>query len=730
LILAAGLVSYQLVSVFAPITHEQHNWRQGDVYSVAHSFHEDGFDFFHPRIDFWRGPTGIVGMEAPIYPAFAHLAMYVLGEHPRAARFVTFTAFWAAVLLAALILRPEDIDPEAKRSRAVALAAVIATSPMALCEFRTIQADGMSVSLTVIAAALFARYGRAARLRDLWLGTAVYSAAVVTKTPALMAGPALFLLTWVERPVRFRAIVLRGLVFTVPLAAGFAWVRWAAHLTETYEVLNPYFNLGFTADEVISNLTTRGNWDRAGAFLISTYAINWVLAPAAYSGLVLALEKSERRFAVAMAAWLACTTFFCICFGDRTNVHPYYATIMLPPCAYFAALGLANAVSPKEGRVPRTAALFTLFAVAIAPLLGPSWGLEAEVPAADGTGFERTWFHPAGGLAMLGALIAAAAIERILSRRRIGLAPLAPAIALVALPLGLVRGVHDEIDAFHFRTKRAEWFTFDERMKKLRAAIEANTTRADLVVTDGFNPWFLHLTRRRGFSAGAETDIEDLACKTEQGIRYYVHYPENALLPRAIERSKPIVQAPEFSLYRLEPSLEGHCTFTPQDLPKRPDVGKDLDLAKEPRAAVIVDEYSNKCIAAAAAEKAPVKQYACTATVSQRFDLEPAEQGIAVYRTDASGKRFCVAVPDAKTQQVPLRMEACTGAPTQAFIFKKARRHTVFVQSRSSGLVWDMPPSLNDGESLQQFDFNGGSAQQWRVEAARMPIETMPRPNR
>src|SRR5262245_60539910 len=71
-VVAVGLGIFQLTSVFTPIVHEQHNWRQADVFSVAYTFHNDGFDFLHPRIDFWRGKTGIVGMEAPVYPAFVH----------------------------------------------------------------------------------------------------------------------------------------------------------------------------------------------------------------------------------------------------------------------------------------------------------------------------------------------------------------------------------------------------------------------------------------------------------------------------------------------------------------------------------------------------------------------------------------------------------------------------------------------------------------------------------
>ena len=47
-VLSLGLFAYQGQSLFAPIVHEQHNWRQADVYSVAFSFHQDGFDW--PRL--------------------------------------------------------------------------------------------------------------------------------------------------------------------------------------------------------------------------------------------------------------------------------------------------------------------------------------------------------------------------------------------------------------------------------------------------------------------------------------------------------------------------------------------------------------------------------------------------------------------------------------------------------------------------------------------------------
>jgi hypothetical protein len=53
--IAALCLGLRLVHLGAPLVDEQ-AWRQTDTAAVARNYYEEGFSFFHPRVD-WRGAT-------------------------------------------------------------------------------------------------------------------------------------------------------------------------------------------------------------------------------------------------------------------------------------------------------------------------------------------------------------------------------------------------------------------------------------------------------------------------------------------------------------------------------------------------------------------------------------------------------------------------------------------------------------------------------------------------
>lgn len=554
---ALALFAYQGVSLLAPIVHEQHNWRQADVFSVAYAFHADGFDFFHPRIDFWRGPTGIVGMEAPVYPAIVHFFMYLLGDHPRTARIVSGLCFWIAVALAAICLSPRDAEPYTKKIRAACLLAAAAFSPMGLGEFRQIQPDGTAVSLTLAAAALCLLYSRTERPRWLAAAIVIYSLAAMTKSPVLVAGPTLWMLTFSEQPLRLRKMIARGLPFLVPLAAYFFWFRWAQQLTATYEQLNPYFNLQFDVKEVWGNLKNFGLYRHVFGFLIGSYAVNWVLLPAGVGGLLSAFTKEERRIGVPMAVWLFFSAFFVLAFAFRTTVHWYYAMVVFPPAIYFTGLGLANALelgrtAATTTTLKRALGSWVIFGFAAAIFAAGAAASGDKVPSADGPAFERTWFHARGMAILGGTLLVSIAAGILLKAGQVGARrPFFQAALLAAGIFGLQRAGHDALEAFRFRSNAAEWFTFDEKYAELLKTVEEKTTRADLFLVDGYQPFYLHLTRRRGFASdpGTATGAGGLSYYLQRGMKYYLHHAENPAIEAARRGRTPLAKGANFELY-------------------------------------------------------------------------------------------------------------------------------------------------------------------------------------
>ena len=74
----------------------EHHWRQSDVYSVAYNFRHESADFFHPRIDWNNGLSGVMGMEPPILAYAIQIAMRLFGDDPSVARVTS----WGLCMLA------------------------------------------------------------------------------------------------------------------------------------------------------------------------------------------------------------------------------------------------------------------------------------------------------------------------------------------------------------------------------------------------------------------------------------------------------------------------------------------------------------------------------------------------------------------------------------------------------------------------------------------------------
>jgi len=704
ILLAIALAGYQLATALEPIGHETHNWRQSDVYSVAYNFHETGLDFFHPRIDFWRGPTGIVGMEAPVYPALVHFAMYIFGEHARAARLVGVLAFLAAVIIAGRKLLPKDKLREATFYAAALL------SPMALQEFRQIQADGLCCALTLISAALIARSAQPeGRRREFALGIAVYTLAVITKTPAITAGPALFLLSWSAKRPPLKNVILRGLAFAIPLAAGVAWTAWAGHLTKTYEVLSAYFHLDFTVAEVKGNLENKNMWFHTLGFLVGGFGINWVLIPSFLAGLVLGQRKSERALGAPMLVWFLCAFVFCLAFSFRTTVHSYYALVLFAPCTYFAALGLANLAKNEGTTLERAAALFVFLCLIASPVLAAQ--TLGYGPTGGGNSWLHTWFLPRG--AILGTcafVIAVVVAARVSWRPRPWANDAAVAVAVV---WGAGWALPSEIGYVWFMTGHKDGLVLSDPDRTLRETVAAHTTRDDIFIVDGYNPWFLHRASRRGFAGAPDSNVGDMACKTPTGIAYYLHYTENGRINFPGRRTEVLGQTPEFELYKLVPPLSGNCINQPSLL----SLIQEAPPFDDDRVVHLVSDYSKKCMTATSSIGAEVKQFPCTKEdPHQRFRVTQVNGATVIKAADSD---FCIsALPTLGQIDQPLKMAPCSPTEkTQPVQIKVANAGTYFLARKGTEKVWDGTPSTGDGQRVNQFNYHGGACQQWRFEA-------------
>ena len=551
LCLSLFLFAYQFRALFVPILGE-HDWRQADTYSVAYNFVHESGNFFHPRIDWTKGRSGIMGMETPIYPFLISILMRIFGDSPASGRFLTWLFATSAIVFAACVLRPPH-----RRGIGVGFLLMMTLSPAALFEFRQVQPDPVMTAMCLSAACFFHLFSTSGKRWLFAAGMAFYSAAVLTKSPALFLGPAMWLFSFTGKKVRRVSIAKRGALFIIPIALTLAWYVWAKHLNTVYNGGEVYFRIDFGGWESVKNdATNLPQLNHIFGHLLCIWAMNWTLYPAILAGAVLALEKEHRALTWPMLAWLVGASIFLALFSERLRHHFYYALPLLPPLAYAGALALGRVFelvdSEQVGRsfLSRAAVTFVLLALAFTLYVaGPARELVA-VPFARDFVRNATWVSMRGTIVLTGAALAALvlALVREFRGRRIVYGICAVAAFLLALP----RGLHDEIHAFRYRARTADWETFDRDWGPLRQAVAAHSTRNDVFIVDGGQPWYLYLPLRKGFAEElSEIDKLGIEYYTTRGARFYVHYPEKGRAPVATNSMRQLATGPRWELYSI-----------------------------------------------------------------------------------------------------------------------------------------------------------------------------------
>jgi hypothetical protein len=545
-----------MATLHLPILGE-HRWRESVTYSVAYNFVHGSFDFFHPRIDFNNGKTGIMGMEAPFVPFLIALAMRAFGDAPAVGRTVVwFVSSLGLLACLAIVYRIRDAG--------LALGFLLAfmLSPMALVELRQIQPDGAVAMLAACAAFFFFRFARHETRRDYVAGLVVFTLTVFSKSPAIVLTPAMWWFACAARKVPFRQYVLRALPFVVPALVYLAWDRWQHHLSDVYNGGWSRFSVDFTFHGVWKNLKDASYRKNLFWLLYPCYVTNWVLFPSFIVGLGAAFQRRTQRVSAAFLAWLLLGSFFLASFADRLHDNWYYADIVLVPVTYFAGFGLAEvfrvfAPGPRPGQplVARWAALVVLVTLALARLVAVDIDKMADVVGASGARPDNSWMSDWHLTTLLFGLAFAMVAASQMSKRRLRMA------AFVLLPFaayyGIGRGQRDVFQALLWRSRSNTELEYRKQwIRTLRPLVDRYSTRADLFLVDEVDlddPYWLHLPLRRGWAINTDDlSVANIAYCQRAGARFFLTYHER---PPPEEMHLALLGSTEyFQLYCLDPN--------------------------------------------------------------------------------------------------------------------------------------------------------------------------------
>jgi len=529
----------------------EHNWRQADTYSVAYNFVHESADFFHPRIDWTRGRSGIMGMEAPILPYIMALFMSVLGDDASTGRLVVWALAMLGIASGGLLLRRGQ-----GRGLGMGFFLMLALSPMALFELRQIQPDGVVGMLGLVAALFFWRSSERECAGDYWIGMAVFSTAVLIKGPGIFMAPAMWLFSVCGGKGSLTSKVLRGIPFVIPLGLYLAWDQWARHLNTAYNEGEVYFAIDYSWDGIKSALTDKGGLRNIFEFLLPCYVSNWCLAPAVLLGFAASFQREHVRMTWPFLAWLICCSFFVAAFSSRLHSHWYYADLLLAPVCYFGAVGLSQVFAiftrPRDLDRPfeqSWVAIALLIVFSLTNVVGGKLLVGPNVVAGSGPLKDHVWMGEVGTRLFVLAMLLAIPLASLRWRSvtAIGL-PLLFLASWVMIP----RAIHDVREVFDWRTRKSEWSEYSDSLDKVRSFANFYSTRADLFVVDIPNPWGLYVPLRKGWSDDTGTiDRQGLNHYRNKGARFLLHIADQAL-PKELRDMKPLKAFPRWSLYCID----------------------------------------------------------------------------------------------------------------------------------------------------------------------------------
>src|SRR5437870_542929 len=181
-------VAARLVLINQPYV-DHWSWRQSDVAAIARNFHEGGFRFAYPQIDWAGDATGYVGTEFPILPFVAAICYKFAGIHEWIGRSQAVILF--AVSLPFFFLLVREIFGS---TAAVWATFFFSLAPLNIFAGRSFMPDVPSLSLAIIGLYFFLRWTHDQKWTPFFAAAIAISLSILIKvTSAVIFAPLLYL---------------------------------------------------------------------------------------------------------------------------------------------------------------------------------------------------------------------------------------------------------------------------------------------------------------------------------------------------------------------------------------------------------------------------------------------------------------------------------------------------------------------------------------------------------
>ncbi|MEC7842529.1 MAG: glycosyltransferase family 39 protein [Candidatus Latescibacterota bacterium] len=369
LTLALGL-SVRLIGLDEPLIDHQ-AWRQTDTAAIARNYYEEGFDLFHPRVD-WRGATaGYVETNFPLYPFLVACVYAILGGAPE----------WVGRLLSALLstLTAVPLYHLARRiyvepvwiPRLAAL--LYLAMPLNVFFGRAFMPEALMLFLSAAALLSFLRWLQQPGPGAFILAVLTAGLCFLVKIPTLYLGFPLVALAWSRWRWQFLRQPVLWVFAALVLAPSVWWYGHAAGLFEqtglTFGIWNRYGYDKWSHELLLSTdfylvigkrLVHRVFTPAGAALVVWGLVVGWPARnrrqahdPGHLDSPMDRRELNQRSIEWMPWVWLGGVVLYVLVVPEGNHRLHYYQVPFVPVGALFAALPLARLIGGSPGAVSR-----------------------------------------------------------------------------------------------------------------------------------------------------------------------------------------------------------------------------------------------------------------------------------------------------------------------------------------------------------------------------------------
>jgi len=347
-----GLIfwSYNINSPFL----DHHSWRQTDTAAIARNFYNNGFDLFHPQIDWGGSGPGYVETEFQIIPFIIAILYKIFGVSEWVARLVVIAFSLGSVYLLYMLARTYF---DVKTSVFSVLIFII--SPLELYFGRTVMPDSAMIFFSIGSLYFFDKWVK----REEW---GLFAIAVICTTLAfLLKISALYLglpLLWLSYSKYGKKLIVEPNIYLFALLALIPPAIWYyyAHTAFAQYATFGIWDIG------------SGKWgnmeiwfDREFYIMMFNRLATVVFTPVGLILFIYGLSLKSRLRTNLFHFWVLAVFIYIMIVANGNFAHDYYQRPLVPAGAIFVGLALSkiyeknNVVSLGLIAIILTSAIYT-----------------------------------------------------------------------------------------------------------------------------------------------------------------------------------------------------------------------------------------------------------------------------------------------------------------------------------------------------------------------------------